>query len=170
MSSAPCSATWNKTMETPPGFETDTVVRLETNLDDLSPEVTGAVLEKLLARGALDAWLTAVQMKKNRPGVQLTILCEEEAIGPLVEIVLTETSAFGLRVDRVQRIKLERRFETVQTEFGEVSIKLGLKGGVVVQIAPEFESCRELSQRSSRPLREIYDAARAAFAGMRARS
>jgi len=150
-------------MNAPPGFETDTVVRLETSLDDLSPEVVAAVLEKLLARGALDAWLTPVQMKKNRPGVQLTVLADEEALDRLVEIVLTETSAFGLRVDRLMRIKLERRFETVPTEFGEVTVKLGLKGGVIVQVAPEFESCREIAERSGRPIREIYDAARAAF-------
>jgi len=150
-------------MNAPPGFETDTVVRLETSLDDLSPEVVAAVLEKLLARGALDAWLTPVQMKKNRPGVQLTVLADEEALDRLVEIMLTETSAFGLRVDRVMRIKLERRFETVPTEFGEVTVKLGLKGGVIVQVAPEFESCREIAERSGRPIREIYDAARAAF-------
>jgi len=150
-------------MNVPPGFETDTVVRLETSLDDLSPEVVAAVLEKLLARGALDAWLTPVQMKKNRPGVQLTVLADEEALDRLVEIVLTETSAFGLRVDRIMRIKLERRFETVPTEFGEVTVKLGLKGGVIVQVAPEFESCREIAEHSGRPIREIYDAARAAF-------
>jgi uncharacterized protein (DUF111 family) len=155
-------------MDAPPGFESDIVVRLETNLDDLTPEIVAAVVEKLLAHGALDAWLTPVQMKKNRPGVQLTVLCEEDATDRLADLVLTETSAFGLRVDRVSRVKLERRFETVSTEFGEVTVKLGLKGGVVVQVAPEFESCREVSERSSRPLREIYDAARAAFARTRA--
>jgi uncharacterized protein (DUF111 family) len=150
-------------MDAPPGFETDNVVRLETNLDDLSPEILAAALEKLLARGALDAWFTPVQMKKNRPGVQLTVLCEEESVEPLTEIVLTETSAFGLRIDRVMRIKLERRFETVQTKFGEVTMKLGLRGGAIVQVAPEFASCREVSERSGRPVREIFDAARVAF-------
>jgi uncharacterized protein (DUF111 family) len=65
------------------GYDTDTVTRLETNLDDLSPEITGAVLEKLLAAGALDVWLTPIQMKKNRPGVQLAVLCEEAAVAPL---------------------------------------------------------------------------------------
>jgi uncharacterized protein (DUF111 family) len=147
-------------MDAPPGFATDTVARLETNLDDVSPEILGDVLEKLLTAGALDAWFTPVQMKKNRPGVQLTALCDENSIVQIADIILTQTTAFGLRVDRVTRIKLERRFATVQTEFGEVTVKLGLKGDEIVQVAPEFESCRKLSAESGRPLREIYEAAR----------
>src|SRR6188768_2113589 len=108
-------------------YETDTITRLETNLDDSSPEILGAVMEKLFAAGALDVFFTTVQMKKNRPGVQLSVLCEENRTEPLADIIFRETSTFGLRMDSIVRLKLDRRFETVSTEFGEVTIKLGLK-------------------------------------------
>ena len=149
----------------PGGYDTDSVTRLETNLDDLSPEITGAVMEKLLAAGALDVWFTPIQMKKNRPAVQLSVLCDEARAEPLADIIFTETSAFGLRLEKVARLKLERRLETVATEFGEITVKLGLKQGRVIQIAPEFESCRAASERTGQPLRAIYAAASRACEG-----
>jgi uncharacterized protein (DUF111 family) len=145
------------------GYETDVVTRLETNLDDLSPEMTGAVLNKLLTAGALDVWLTPIQMKKNRPGVQLSVLCEERIAPTLAELIFRETSAFGLRTEKIVRLKLARRFETVSTPFGDVTVKLGLRGDEIVQAAPEFESCLQVSERSGRPLRVIYEAASQAW-------
>ncbi len=145
------------------GYETDTVVRLEANLDDLSPEIAGAVLGKLLAAGALDAWFTPIQMKKNRPGVMLSALCEEGAASALADIFFSETSTFGLRLDHVLRLKLERHFETVATAYGEITVKVGRKAGRVMHAAPEFESCRVASERSGQPLKEIYAAALAAW-------
>ena len=141
------------------GYETDTVTRIDTNLDDCSPEILGAVMEKLLAAGALDVWFTPIQMKKHRPGVMLSVLCEAAAAAAMADILFAETTAFGLRQENVVRLKLARRFEKVVTEFGAVTMKLGLKGDAVVQIAPEFESCRALAERSGQPLRTIYDAA-----------
>ena len=140
-------------------YLTDTVVRVETNLDDLSPEITGAVLNRLLKAGALDATLSPLQMKKNRPGVLLTVLCEEATLPKIADLIFDETTAFGLRMERVERWKLDRRFETVATPFGDVILKLGLRGEEIVQIAPEFESCRAVSERSGQPLRAVYDAA-----------
>ena len=145
------------------GYDTDLVTRLETNLDDLSPELLGAVMEKLFAAGALDVWFTPIQMKKNRPAVQLSVLCDEAHTEPLADIIFTETSAFGLRTEKITRLKLERRFETVATEFGEVTVKLGVNRGRVVQVAPEFESCRALSEKSAQPLKAIYQSALNAF-------
>ena len=144
-------------------YETDTVARLETNLDDLSPEIAGVVMDRLFAVGALDVWFTPIHMKKNRPGVLLSVLCDEAHIEPLSDLIFRETSAFGLRVERIQRLKLARSFETVRTEFGDVTIKLGMKDGQVVQVAPEFESCRAASEQSSQTLRAIYEAALAAY-------
>jgi hypothetical protein len=149
------------------GYEIDRVIRLEANLDDLSPEITGAVMGKLLAAGALDVWFTPIQMKKNRPGVLLAVLCEEPRVERMAEILFSETSTFGLRVEEVQRLKLERRFETVETEFGPVVVKLGLRQGKVLQRAPEFESCREASERAGKPLRLVYEAAQRAAGVMR---
>ena len=143
----------------PGGYETDTVTRLETNLDDSSPEILGAAMDKLLAAGALDVWFTPIHMKKNRPAVMLSVLCEPMHAESMADILFRETSAFGLRTEQVVRLKLERRFEKVTTEFGELTVKLGLKNGEVVQVSPEFESCRVLSEKSGRPLRVIYEAA-----------
>jgi hypothetical protein len=140
-------------------YETDTVTKLETNLDDLSPEITGAVMAQLFAAGALDVWLTPIQMKKSRPGVMLSVLCEESTVAALTDLIFAETSAFGLRVEKVVRLKLARRFAQVSTEFGEVTVKLGLKGERVVQVAPEFESCRAVAEKSGVPLRAVYAAA-----------
>lgn len=153
-------------MTLPSGYQTDVVVRLEVNLDDLSPEITGATLEKLFAAGALDVWLTPIQMKKNRPGTMLSALCEEEAVPKIADLLFAETSTFGLRIERVTRLKLERRLETVQTPFGEVTVKLGIKAEKVVQAAPEFESCRAASERNGVPLRAVFEAAIAAHASV----
>jgi pyridinium-3,5-bisthiocarboxylic acid mononucleotide nickel chelatase len=145
------------------GYETDTVTRLETNLDDCPAEILGAVMEKLLGAGALDVWFTPIQMKKHRPGVMLSVLAEPAHVDALVDIVFAETTAFGLRKEEIVRLKLTRRFETVQTEFGEIGVKLGLKSGQIVQVAPEFDSCRAASDRAGVPLHAVYEAARRAF-------
>ncbi len=141
------------------GFERDTITRVETNIDDLSPEILGAVTEELLKAGALDVFMTPIQMKKNRPGVQLTVLCEEVAVGRVAELIFRQTTSFGVRMDRVERLKLARRFETVHTAYGEVTVKIGSLGGETVQVSPEFESCRAVSEKSGQPIRVIYDAA-----------
>jgi len=141
------------------GFETDIVWRLETNLDDCPAEWLGAVLERLLEAGALDVWFTPIQMKKHRPGTMLSVLADEATRDALVEIMLTHTTAFGVRVERLERVKLARRSETVPTAFGEIAVKLGLHGTRVVQVAPEFASARAAAERHGQPLRVIYEAA-----------
>ena len=147
----------------PGGYQTDKVTRLETNLDDSSPEILGATMDKLFAAGALDVWFTPIHMKKNRPGVLLSALCEPARADALADIIFRETTAFGLRVDEITRLKLERRFEKVATPFGEVTVKLGLKGAEVVQVSPEFESCRTIAEASGVALRAVYEAAVAAY-------
>jgi len=145
-------------------YQTDTITRIETNLDDLSPEITGSTVDRLFAAGALDVFLTPIQMKKNRPGVLLTVLCEEPASRKIADVLFTETTSFGLRLDRIERLKLERRFETVATPHGEIIVKVGLRGGEPIQAAPEFESCRAAAEKSGAPLRVVYGAALEAWA------
>jgi uncharacterized protein (TIGR00299 family) protein len=141
-------------------YATDTVTQLETNLDDVSPEIIGALTERLLQAGALDAFLIPVQMKKNRPGVLLTVLCEPAAAGALADIIFAESTAFGLRMSDKPRLKLERRSEMVATEYGEVSVKLGTdRAGRLLQVAPEFDSCRAIAEKSGQPVRAVYAAA-----------
>ena len=138
-------------------YATDIVVQIETNLDDLSPEIVGATLDRLLAAGALDAFFTPAQMKKNRPGVLLTVLCEPDAAERMADVIFRETTAFGLRLSEKRRLKLVRRFETVQTAYGEIQVKLGFDAqGTPLQVAPEYESCRIAAERTGAALREVY--------------
>ena len=141
-------------------YLTDTVAQIETNLDDLSPEIVGATLEKLLAAGALDAFFTPAQMKKNRPGILLTVLCEPAAVEQMADVIFRETTSFGLRLSEKRRLKLDRRLETVPTAYGEIQVKRGFDAqGVPLQAAPEYESCRAAAERSGAALREVYAAA-----------
>jgi uncharacterized protein (TIGR00299 family) protein len=138
-------------------WETDTITIIEANIDDLNPEVLGSFLEQALAAGALDVFYTPVHMKKNRPAVQLTVLCGEADADEFSEMILTHTTAFGLRRHDASRRKLRREVVSVETPFGQVSVKLGRLDGKLVQIAPEFESCKQLSLTNGVPLKQIYE-------------
>lgn len=140
-------------------WETDTIAVLETNLDDIAPEILGDFVERALAAGALDVFHTPVQMKKNRPGVLLTVLCAAGDADKFSEMLLRETSAFGVRRTLTERRKLKRDFATIKTQHGEVTVKLGRLNGKIVQAAPEYESCRALAAKHQLPLRQIYEAA-----------
>jgi pyridinium-3,5-bisthiocarboxylic acid mononucleotide nickel chelatase len=140
-------------------WETDAVAVLETNLDDISPEILGDFVDRALVAGALDVFYTPIQMKKSRPGVRLSVLCAPEEADRFSELVLRSTSAFGVRRHVAERRKLAREFRTVETPFGPVTVKLGRLNGEVVQAAPEFESCRALADLARVPLKQVYDAA-----------
>jgi len=140
-------------------WETDTVAVLETNLDDINAEILGHFVEKALAAGALDVFHTPIQMKKNRPGVLLTVLCAEADADKFAGLVLCETSSFGIRCHTAARRKLRREFASVKTPFGKVTVKIGRLNGRVVQTAPEFESCKKLAEQAKVPLKQIYEAA-----------
>jgi uncharacterized protein (TIGR00299 family) protein len=140
-------------------WETDTIAVLETNLDDMNPEILGHFVETALAAGALDVFYTPIQMKKNRPGVLLTVLCAELNADKFSEMILRETSAFGVRRTRAERRKLRREFAEVKTPFGNVTVKLGKFNEKVVQAAPEYESCKKLAARAKVPLKQVYEAA-----------
>jgi len=143
-------------------WETDQVAILETNLDDIAPEIMGHFAESCLAAGALDVWHTPIQMKKFRPGTQVSVLCDAKDADRLSAMLLKETSAFGVRRHVAERRKLQREIVSVDTKFGTISIKLGKLDGAVIQVAPEFESCKEASLKSGVVLKEVYEAARTA--------
>src|SRR5438552_3668852 len=140
-------------------WETDTVVVVETNLDDINAEILGHFVERAFAEGALDVFHTPIQMKKNRPGILLTVLCAYAEADKFSELMLRETSAFGVRRYTTERRKLRREFATVKTAHGEVTVKIGNLDGETVQVAPEFESCRKLAAQAGVPLKVIYQAA-----------
>jgi hypothetical protein len=143
----------------PLDWETDRIAVLETNLDDCTGEILGHFVETALAAGALDVYHTPVQMKKNRPGVLLAVLCAETDADKFSELMLRETTAFGVRKTIAERRKLRRKFVEVKTVFGKVTVKIGELGGKVVQAAPEFESAKKLAAQKRASLKQIYEAA-----------
>jgi hypothetical protein len=140
-------------------WETDTIAVLETNLDDINAELLGAFVEKAMNEGALDVFHTPIQMKKNRPGVLLTVLCDEAEADRFTELMLRETSAFGVRRSFTERRKLKRQLATVSTDYGAITVKLGRLNKEVVQASPEFESCRKAAEKAGVPVKTVYEAA-----------
>lgn len=142
------------------GIAEETIAVLEANLDDLSPQVLGYTLEKLLAEGALDVFYTPVQMKKSRPGMLLTILANTADVARLSKILFSETTTLGLRVREEKRLVLARRWERVNTEWGEVRIKIADIAGTDTNHSPEYEDCRRIAQEHQIPLKSVIEEAR----------
>ena len=147
--------------------QTETVTVLEANLDDLNPQVFGYVMDRLLEAGALDVFCVPVQMKKNRPGVVLTVLAKPEDADALAKIVFSETTTLGIRRREEQRLVLARRWETVLTRFGEVRIKIANMNGSVANYAPEYEDCRRIAAENKIPLKTVMADAMEAYVKLR---
>ena len=147
----------------PLDWERDTVTVIETNLDDINAEHLGHFVETALEAGALDVFHTSIQMKKNRPGVLLTVLCAEADADRFSEMILRETTALGVRRHAADRRKLRREVVTVETPLGQVRVKLGRLNGELVQAAPEYESCRDVAAKAGVPLKAVYAAAQKAL-------
>jgi uncharacterized protein (TIGR00299 family) protein len=141
---------------------TQNVEVLEANIDDMNPEFYGHVIQRLLDAGALDVYLTPVYMKKNRPGVVLSVSCRAEDSQRLAALVFAETTTIGIRRIKTERWALAREYVAVQTPFGEVGVKLARLGEQVVNASPEYEDCRRLALEHGVPLKEVYAAATAA--------
>jgi len=138
----------------PLGFDEEIAV-IEANLDDMNPQIYGYFLEKALGAGALDVYTTPVQMKKNRPGTLLTVLCKPQDTNALMSLIFAETTTFGVRTYRAQRRVLPREWVNVGTEFGEVRIKVSRVNGRILHVAPEFEDCRKLAVEKNVPLQRV---------------
>ena len=136
--------------------ETDSVEIIETNVDDMSPEITGYVTSQLFEHGALDVFLIPIFMKKGRPATQITVLCPTEQRDKLIELLLTETTTFGVRLSSADRIKLRRDFVEVETQWGAIQAKRGYLNGTLIKTVPEYEDCKRLAEQNNVPLRQIY--------------
>lgn len=134
----------------------DRVAVLESHLDDHNPEWLGHLMERLLAAGALDVAYAPLQMKKNRPGVRVTVIAPPARSAELARLLLRESSAIGVRCHETERFKLRREERTVSTSLGEARVKCLFEGEELLRITPEFESCRLLAESAGRPLPEIY--------------
>lgn len=132
---------------------------IETNIDDMNPELFDSVSERLFQAGALDVFMTPVFMKKNRPATLLSVMCPTELADDIASIILTETTTFGLRVSESERRCLDREWKTVSTRFGDIRIKVGLMGGVPVKASPEYEDCRRAAETHAVPIRQVYEEA-----------
>jgi uncharacterized protein (TIGR00299 family) protein len=136
---------------------------LETNMDDISPQILGHVMERAFDLGALDCYFTPVQMKKNRPGVLLSILCRAPERAALTDLVFSETTTLGIRSYEVERRALQRKIVTVETQYGSIDVKVAQLNGHVLKAMPEYEQCREAARRANVPLRVIEEAAQSAL-------
>ena len=136
--------------------ETDNVDIIETNVDDMSPEITGYVTAQLFEHGALDVFLIPIFMKKGRPATQITVLCPTAHRDKLIELLLTETTTFGVRLSSADRIKLRRDFVQVETQWGTIQAKRGYLNGTLIKTVPEYEDCKRLAEENKVPLRQVY--------------
>lgn len=139
--------------------EASRVVQIETNIDDMNPQLYPVVVDALFAAGALDVWLTPIQMKKGRPGTLLSALAPADREAVLGDIILRQTTTLGVRVQPVQRHEAAREMAKVQTPYGPVDVKVKRIGAVAIQAMPEYESCRERAQSANVAVQEVYRSA-----------
>ena len=137
----------------------ESLVLLETNIDDMNPEFFDHVMARLLEAGALDVYLSPVQMKKNRPATLLSVLCRPELARDLTNLLFAETSTLGVRESDVRRHCLDRTAQTVSTAYGEVRVKIARWGDGRARVKPEYDDCRRLARQHAVPLRDVYRAA-----------
>jgi uncharacterized protein (TIGR00299 family) protein len=149
--------------EAAPGPAPENVVVIETNVDDMNPQAYESVMNRAFAAGALDCYFTPVQMKKNRPGVLLTVLCEPDRVDLIAHMLLIDTTSFGVRYYDARRRVLERRIESVETAYGSVRVKVAVEGGRALHFQPEYDDCARLANEAGVPLLEVQAAATAEY-------
>jgi len=145
----------------PPGDEVVSVI--EANLDDMSPQLYGFFIDQALAAGALDVTCTPVQMKKDRPGILVSVLCTPEKSDALAQMLFEQTTTIGVRIYEARRKVLEREFVSVRTPYGAVKVKVAKREGKVLNVAPEYEDCLRLATEKNVPLKQVMMAAQAAY-------
>jgi uncharacterized protein (TIGR00299 family) protein len=138
---------------------------IEANVDDMSPQLFGYFVEQALAAGALDVTCSSVQMKKNRPGLQITVLTAPENADALAQLLFEQTTTIGVRIYEARRKVLEREHVEVETPYGKVRIKVAKREGKIVNAAPEYDDCQRLAAEKSVPLKKVILAAQVAYAG-----
>lgn len=135
----------------------EAVTVIETNIDDMNPQIYEYVIDELFRIGALDVYLTQIIMKKNRPAVKLSVLCDRDKREDLINIILTETTSIGVRYFETQRVTMDREIREFPSKYGKVRVKTSACGKQMIKSSPEFEDCKKIARKTSRPLREIID-------------
>jgi uncharacterized protein (TIGR00299 family) protein len=144
------------------GYEEDVVTVIEANIDDMNPEFYDHVMGRLFEKGALDVFLTPIQMKRNRPAVKLSALAREANVSGVLDAFFEETTTLGVRLYEMRRKKLARESIVVETKYGRVDVKVGKLGDVVKNVSPEYEDCRRTASQLGVSLKEVYEEARRA--------
>ena len=135
----------------------DEMLKMEVNLDDISGEILGYLMDLLIESGANDVYYTPIFMKKNRPGILLQLLCSREKIDHMKRILFTETTTLGIRYYPLTVHRAERTFRKISTKWGSVTIKEGIYEGQVIQSSPEYEECKKIAQDQQIPLKKVYE-------------
>ncbi len=138
-------------------FETEEVYQVETNIDDMNPEFYDHVISSLFEMGCQDVFLIPIQMKKNRPAAMLNVLVQPDKLKSAMDTIFTETSTLGLRIHKVQKKMLKREYTKIETEYGEVTIKIGRMANKITTLAPEYDECQNIALKHKLPIRSIYD-------------
>ncbi len=143
-------------------YLSDEVLLLETNIDNMNPELLGYTSELLLSQGVLDFYMTPISMKKNRPGTMMSIIIEPERLDEVLSTVFSEVSTLGMRIQRIGRKKLHREIVSVETSYGDIGIKVGRLGGDIKSIHPEYEDCKKAASEKGVPIAVVFEEAKAA--------
>jgi len=136
------------------------LVILETNIDDMNPEFYDYAIKKFIKDGARDAYIQPLIMKKNRIGALLTVICNEKFKDRLIEDIFDETTTFGIRINKVSKVKLDRGIKEIKTKYGLINVKVGKYKGRVRTISPEYEDCKKIADRKGIPIKKVYDEAK----------
>lgn len=131
--------------------------KMEVNLDDISGELLGYLMDLLIESGANDVYYTSIYMKKNRPGILLQLLCAKENLEKMKRILFTETTTLGVRYYPLTVHRVERKFRTVSTKWGEITVKEGIYEGEITQRSPEYEECKKIAEQHRVPLKKVYE-------------
>jgi len=142
------------------GYQVERIAVLETNIDDMNPQIYDYLMEKFFGMGALDVFLVPIQMKKNRPGTLVSVICPVERVGEFSDAVLKETTSIGLRWRIDNRIKAERTIEEIRTKYGPVKVKVAHVNGTVINISPEYDDCKRLAATNRVPLKDVMQEAK----------
>lgn len=147
------------TRNDPPNHEhiDNNMFKVEVNLDDISGEILGYLMDLLIESGANDVYYTSIFMKKNRPGILLQLLCSEKDLNQMRQILFTETTTLGIRYYPLTVHRAERSFRKISTKWGSVTIKEGIHEGKVIQSSPEYEECKKIAQDHQIPLKKVYE-------------
>jgi len=151
--------------ESDEAFKSDSIYAIETNIDDSSPQNFGYLLERLFKAGALDAYITNIQMKKNRPAFKLTVLAQISDLDRMASVIFAETTTIGLRYYRSERLKLDRKIVSVKTSHGKIGVKVSKGPGGIMTASPEYDECVKMARKSGASFKSIYDEAKSAAKG-----